>query len=366
MSVMFASLLMGSLRILIGGVGLFLVYAALRSALITFVLPRSAPETISRLWFRLLRRLFDWRCHWAKDFAAQDRIMALYAPVALLCLLPIWLLIVIIGFAALYWATGIPSPMDDFILSGSSLLTLGFAHGDHLIHDLLAFAEATIGLILVAVLIAYLPTMYGAFSRREIAVSRLAVRASTPPCALEFILRAHRIDGLNNLQDFWQEWEVWFAEVAESHTSLAALVFFRSPDPRHSWVTASGAVLDTAALLLSTVDVPPQPQAALCIRAGYLALQSIVDFFGIAYLADPMFPADPISITRTDFDELCAALQVAGLPLKEDLDQAWIDFGGWRVNYDQPLLALCALTMTPPAPWSTDRAPMYQPLSLWS
>ena len=32
-------------------------------------------------------------------------------------------------------------------------------------------------------------------------------------------------------------------------------------------------------------------------------------------------------------------LQAAGLPLKADLDQAWRDFAGWRVNYDTVLIA---------------------------
>ncbi|MCB0126609.1 MAG: hypothetical protein KDE58_30335, partial [Caldilineaceae bacterium] len=134
----------------------------------------------------------------------------------------------------------------------------------------------------------------------------------------------------------------------------------------HSWVTASGAVLDTAALMLSVIDVPAQPQAALCIRAGYLALQNIADFFAISYPAAPTFPADPISITQAEFEELCTTLAAAGIPLKDDLTQAWLDFGGWRVNYDSALLALCTLTMAPDAPWSTDRAPRYQPLPLWT
>ena len=39
--------------------------------------------------------------------------------------------------------------------------------------DLLAFTEATIGLGLIALLISYLPTIYGAFSRRELLVNLL-------------------------------------------------------------------------------------------------------------------------------------------------------------------------------------------------
>lgn len=57
----------------------------------------------------------------------------------------------------------------------------------------LAFTEATVGLILVAMLISYLPTMYSAFSKRETAVSQLEVRAGSPPTAAELVWRMHML-----------------------------------------------------------------------------------------------------------------------------------------------------------------------------
>ncbi len=119
---------------------------------------------------------------------------------------------------------------------------------------------------MVALLIAYLPTMYAAFSRREQAVNMLEVRAGSPPSAVEMLLRFRRIHGLDKLGEYWRTWETWFADIEESHSTLATLVFFRSPRPEMSWVTAAGAVLDAAALTLSAVDVPYEPSAALCIR----------------------------------------------------------------------------------------------------
>jgi hypothetical protein len=208
---------------------------------------------------------------------------------------------------------------------------------------------------MVALLIAYLPTMYNAFQQRELAVTMLEVRAGSPPSAVEMIIRFHRLHSLENLHGLWESWETWFAQIEESHTSLAALVFFRSPQPDHSWVTASGAVLDAASLMRSTVDVPADTQADLCIRAGYLALRRIADFFGVAYNSAARFPDDPISITRVEFDAACSQLAAAGVPLTPDRDQAWQDFAGWRVNYDRVLLALAGLTMAPYAPWSSDR-----------
>lgn len=283
--------------------------------------------------------------------------MAFYAPISLLILLPTWLGVVLVGFMAMFWALGVRPWSQAFNVSGSSLLTLGFARGEGFWLTALEFAEATIGLILVALLIAYLPTMYNAFSKREQAVTMLEIRSGSPPSAVEMLARFHRIDKLINLATFWEEWELWFAALAESHTSLAALVFFRSPRPEASWVTASGSVLDAAALKRSVVDLPRDPQEALCIRAGFVALRQIADFFDIHYNRDPHWPDDGIVLTREEFDQACAIMAKEGIPLVSDLDQAWYDFAGWRVNYESVLLALAEITMAPSAPWSSDLLP---------
>jgi hypothetical protein len=220
----------------------------------------------------------------------------------------------------------------------------------------LAYAEALLGLLLVALVISYLPTMYGAFARREVVVNLLAVRAGTPPSSVELLLRAHRIGMNDTLLDLWLQWERWFAELEESHTSLAALVFFRSPHPQHSWITSGGCVLDAAALTQSCLDRPADPRPALCLRAGFLALRNIAAFFDVPQNLDPHYPADPISVTRAEFDGALQRLAQAGIALKSDREQMWTDFAGWRVNYDTALLALCKLTVAPTAPWSADRA----------
>jgi hypothetical protein len=256
----------------------------------------------------------------------------------------------------MYWALGVPNWYEAFLLSGSSLLTLGFAKATDFWQLNLVFSEATFGLLLIALLIAYLPSMYSAFQRRAAAVSLLEVRAGTPPSAVEMLLRFNRIHGLDRLTDQWRAWETWFSDLQESHSSLPALVFFRSPQPDQSWITAAGAVLDAAALARSTVDIPQDFQADLCIRAGYLALRHIADYFRIDYNPSPT-PDDPISITRAEFDAAYEHLADNGVPVLPDKDQAWRDFAGWRVNYDQVLIHLAKLVVAPPAPWSSDRIP---------
>ncbi len=335
--------------------GAVIVAGVVISAIETFVMPRSARDALTRVVFRSTRRLFDLRLKHLKTYEERDRLMAFYAPISLLALPLIWLTMIDIGYTLMYWASGVDNLSDAFKVSGSSLLTLGVADVDGFPRYALAFSEAAFGLLLVALLISYLPTMYAAFQRREAAVTLLEVRAGSPPWAIHIFERYSRLNRLDRISDLWVIWEGWFGDIEESHTSLGALSFFRSPQPDRSWVTSAGAVLDAAALALSTVDLPSDPQAALCIRAGFLALRRICDFFGIKYNPAPL-PTDPISIKREEFDAACQRLAAEGIALKPDLDQAWRDFAGWRVNYDTVLLALCALTMAPEAPWSSDRA----------
>ncbi|HKY53805.1 MAG TPA: hypothetical protein VJM08_05825 [Anaerolineales bacterium] len=337
--------------------GIIIIIFTLSSALSTFVLPRSARSQLNRLVFGVLRRIFDFFIHFAKSYNRRDAIMAYYAPVALMFLLPTWYLLIWVGYAAIYWAVGIGDLFEVFRLSGSSLLTLGFEISKTPLVTVLAFSEAMIGLMLVGLLIAYLPTMYAAFARREQVVNMLEVRAGSPPSALEMLLRFNRIHGLEKLSDYWKTWEAWFADVEESHTTLPALIFFRSPRPENSWVTAAGTVLDAAAITLSAVEIPYEASAALCIRAGYLTLRRIANYFDIPNPQDPHYPDNPICVEREEFEDVLNQLAIAGLPIKADRDQAWRDFAGWRVNYDRALILICGLVMAPHAVWSSDRAP---------
>ncbi len=343
------------LRLLAITLGTLLVIFTLFSAIRTLVLPRASQDRITNITFSAVRWVLGIPLRWSKNYETRDRVMAYHAPIALLALLPVWLFLVTLGYSGIYWGLGVKSWYDSFLLSGSSLLTLGFARAENFIQLSLVYSEATIGLLLIALLIAYLPTMYAAFQRRESAVSLLEVRAGNPPSAVEMLLRFNRIHGLSQLHETWQSWENWFVDLQESHTSLSMLVFFRSPQPKHSWITASGAVLDAAALTLSTLDIPHDFQVDLCLRAGYLALRHIADFFNVPYNPNP-HAGDQISITRIEFDQAYDQLAAQDLPVKFNRSQAWRDFAGWRVNYDQVLLALAELTMAPEAPWSSDRS----------
>jgi hypothetical protein len=343
-----------ALRVLVVIAGVAIVAATIGSAVKTVVLPRATASKITRSVFLLLRWMFRVVARPSMSFDRRDRILGAYAPLGLISLLATWLTLVLVGFMSIFWGIEHTGWRAAFELSGSSLLTLGFARPDGLDTTALVFVEAGIGLFLLALLITYLPSLYAAFSRREVGIAALEVRAGSPPSAREMIWRYERLERLPEIHEVWIEWQRWFAEVEETHTSYPVLAFFRSSHVDHSWVTSAGAVLDAASIVASSVDIPRDVEAEFCIRSGYLCLRGIADYFQIPHDPDPR-PDDPISVTREEWEALVTDLERAGVPLKSDRDQAWRDFAGWRVNYDTVLLALANLTEAPPAPWSSDR-----------
>jgi hypothetical protein len=337
-------------------VGVVAVFVVLDAALRTFVLPRGAPVRFAFIVFRSVRHTLMLFARPNRSYEWRDRVMALYAPLALLTFPAVALAIVFGAYSCFFEAAEAGGWHDAMLASGSSLFTLGFQRPTGLGSAFVAFSEAAIGLALLAVLIAYLPTIYGSFSRREVMVTQLSVRAGTPPTAWRALELAHRAGYLNELDPVWQEWMQWFSELSETHTSLGALAFFRSPNPQRSWITAAGTVLDAAALRLAVLNIPFTAAPGLCIRSGFLALREIADFFGFDHDPDPS-PGDPISVAREEFMEIYERLAGEGLPVRADRERAWRDFAGWRVNYDRVLLALCSLVMAPLSPWSSDRSP---------
>ncbi|MGJ3237214.1 MAG: hypothetical protein ACFE0Q_00765 [Anaerolineae bacterium] len=351
------------IRIAIALLGIYLIYFTISTTIRVFVLPRGENAWLARQIFRIFYQIFLFFAYKKKTYAERDTVLALFAPVVLLVQPLIYLALIVLGFAPLYWVLD-PRPLtlftfeEAFFLSGSSLMTLGFATvaAHNIPLQILTFLQAAMGMIFVALVIAYLPTIYSAFSAREALVAMLEVRAGSPPSGVEMLKRVYRnAGGAAALDSAWERWEEWFAQIEESHTSLVALVFFRSPMPDRHWVTAAGAILDAAVLLDAVIDEPRRIESVMCIRAGYVSLRRIVDFFGtIPYDPDPE-PTDPISIARDEFDDVYDELREAGIPVMADREQAWANFRGWRVNYDRVLIGLARITNAPYALWSSDR-----------
>src|ERR1700745_4180261 len=91
------------------------------------------------------------------------------------------------------------------------------------------------GLVTVTLQIAYLPTLYAAFNRRENEIALLNSRAGTPSWGPELLARTHYALGsgtstLDTMPEFYSHWERWAADITESHVTYLPLVWFRSPE----------------------------------------------------------------------------------------------------------------------------------------
>lgn len=335
----------------IGAVGLVWT---VRSAIRTVVVPRGERVVLTRLLFGSFRSAYRTAARRHQHAERRHAVMSRYAPMTTMFLAGFWAAGVILSFALIYWALTDLRPIESLELSGSSFTTLGFAASSSDSVLGLVILEAVMGLGIVALLISYMPTIYGHFSRREELVLKFEVIAGAPPSPVVFLTRLNAIGWTENHEPLWEKWEDWFEQVQESHTSQPALPFLRSQNPENSWITTAGAVLDTIAIVDSSLEVPREFQRALTLRSGFMALQAVAEFYGAPIVKNPA-PTDTISVTREEFDQLLNSLHDSGLPVREDRDSAWLAFAGWRVNYDLALLALCVLCDAPYAPWSSDR-----------
>ena len=339
-----------ALRIITGLGGTVLIITTLSAAIRSFVLPRNEVVRLNVWVFIGIRSFFDAAAKLANSYERRDRIMAHYAPVALVALPVAWEALVGLGYTSLYWALNEGSLWKCYNLSSSYLLTLGTTKTTHGIVAALGYSEATLGLLLLTLLLSYLSTIYQAFSRREVTVALLELRAGTPPTAATLLSWLNHDGSVQNDDQHWAEWERWFVEIEESHTSLPILSFFRSPQPGRSWVASCGLILDTAALLFTVVDGPRPRQAQLTFKAGCLALNRVYRFFeGGAHTAPTdLLPAESTEAPgRSDFDLACRELTACGLALYEDRTAAWRQYQELRSRYTTALQFLARLTMTP-------------------
>ncbi len=334
----------------------------------TVIVPRPVGSFLTR-WvdkcvvtaFHLLSKKLD-------DPGQRDRLNATQAPVILLSQLGAWLTLSLIGFMLLLWpfaANGLGAAFTD---AGSAMFTLGFALPSGSGPAVIVFFAAATGLVIVALQIAYLPTLYSAFNRRETEVTLLNARAGVPSWGPELLARTHYALGsgnstLDTMPDLYERWERWAADVAESHTTYLPLVRFRSPRPLSSWVTALLAVLDSAALFLSlSPKEAPVVPARLCLRAGFVCFRQIALAMGFEVPDEPDAAAG-ISLTYDEFLEAVTRMRKVDFPVERDPAEAWQDFVGWRVNYEQAAYAVAYEISAVPALWSGPRRHKVKPIA---
>jgi hypothetical protein len=352
--------------------GTLLVLTAWASIIGTLIVPRPVSSWLTRWVDKSVNWVFRLVTDAIPDHQRRDQVLASQAPAILLVQLIGWLGISLLGYMLLLWPFETGGIASAFTVAGSAMFTLGFAVPHGPAPAAIVFIAAATGLVIIALQIAYLPVLYGAFNRRETEVALLNARAGVPSWGPELLARTHYALGsgvstINTLPDLYAQWERWAADVAESHTTYLPLVRFRSPRPLSSWVTALLAVLDSAALVLTlSPDTAPVVPARLCLRSGFLCFRQIARAMGIDVPDEPD-PDGQITLTYEEFLDAVARLRKVDFPIEREPARAWPEFVGWRLNYEQAAYAVAMAVDPVRALWSGPRrdgrpaVPPYRP-----
>jgi len=331
-------------------VGSLLILVSLSSAFRTVVLPRASFDPLTRGIFLGFRSLLFAIAGRVKRLD-RESVLSVHAPLALLTTALAWAIGIILGFSLLFHGTGDISVEDALVLAGSSFTTLGFYPPDEGIHDALAVLAAILGLGVVALLISYLPTIYGLFSRREVTVADVSIKSGGNAHGPDLVRNLTRGSDTSRIDDMWVEWGHWLIALGETQTSEPSLNFFRSPRQQRSWLATATAVLDAAVIRNVVIDAPDSVRADMTYRAGVEAMVSIAHFFFVR----PQGEDEHYTLlAREDFDGMVEQLEKASVPLVDNLDDAWEEFANMRSEYEPHVLGMCELILPPPAPWSSD------------
>jgi hypothetical protein len=334
--------------------GILVVAVTVNSLVRTVIVPRGFASSLTAAVEKGVQAVFlsaSWRL---ESYKSKDRLLVLQAPLSLLAMLAVWLMLFWVGYGLILWPLADLPFKSALREAGSSMLTLGFAASPGAGPTAVHFVSAATGLVVIALLIAYLPSLYGAFNRRETLVTTLQSRAGIPAWGPEILARHHLVNSLDALPDFYREWERWAADVGESHSNYPVLIYFRSPHPLRNWVLGLLAVMDSAALYQALCPSSAPSESRLSIRMGFTSLRDIAESIGIPYDPDPM-PDDPVELTYEEFLLGVERLRETAFPMERTAGEAWPHFRGWRVNYEAIAYALADRVVAAPALWSGPR-----------
>ncbi len=347
--------MMTVVRVLCGILGVVLLVATAGSILRNLVVPRGLNSVLVKGLLRAFRRILLAGTRPMRTYLAFDKALAWLAPSVLVAVLVWWLAALFVAYGFLLYSISHLSLPASLREAGSSLFTLGFASAARGQLTALDFAAAMTGPLVIALQIAYLPTLYSAYNRRETEVTLLQSRAGEPAWGPELLSRQALIGTLDEMGTLYINWERLAADVGESHSNYPVLMSFRSPRPYRSWIVGLLAVMDAAALQLAlSPGTRVTPAARLMLRASFSALRDMAKVADVTFDPDPM-PGDPITLTYEEYTEGVDWLLKTGYIAERTAEEAWPHFRGWRVNYEHVAYEIARKVDAVPALWSGPR-----------
>ena len=338
-------------RVVVTVGGVVLIVGVLSDAVATLIVTQGS----AGLW-RPTRLFYasTWRATRAVAARLPDRpgeyALNVYPALSLLGLLVLWLAGLMLGWSLVYW--GLDQRLGgtrDFgtlvYYAGTSLVTpvFGSAHGG--LVRMLTLLETLTGLVTIALMISYLPALYGAYSRREARLLTLDDPSGERITPVRVIALNAPGGDVEMLYRSFAEWEMWTADVLESHVSYPMLALFRSQHPGQSWVTALGVVTDAATLTSACVEGARNREPYFLYRRGQRAVLEISDRLHV-----PKTGAPVSWLIEANFEIAWRLLVDTGLPLREKA-VAWADLQTLRSAYGDDLERLIEFLVAPHGFW---------------
>jgi hypothetical protein len=341
-------------QIVVGTVILAFIFFDLFQAV---VLPRPSVYRLPLTSQILIR--YSWRgWRWLGRHRRADKrenFLGSFGPAGLLMLLGFWSLFLMLGYGLIF--NGLRDQIQppsrgiwtSLYFSGGSLLPVG--HGDMVAEGgaarVVALAESATGVILIALVISLVFSLYQSVQAREESVVSLDALAGAPPSGLQILETAAANQMQHRLEPTFDEWRRWSAAVLESHLAYPILFFFRSSHDNEAWLNSFGAVMDAATLLISAVEHESVGTARLMSKVGNHLVEDIFWNLGVKGTPD-------VGVAREEFDEALARLREAGYRCRA-ADAAWPDFVELRKRYAPTLSRLAESLDFPHAHWLGDR-----------
>ncbi|OHD68490.1 MAG: metal transporter [Spirochaetes bacterium RBG_16_49_21] len=336
-------------------IGLVLIIIMLWDAFETVVFPRRVTRRLrlARLFYRYTWLSYSWVVSKTLPARRQEAFLSYFGPLSLLALIGIWAAGLVTGYAFLFRAVsllhdplGAPEFVRTLYFSGTTFFTLGM--GDvtpsSTAARILAVFEVGMGFAFLALIIGYLPSLNQSFSHREVSISLLDARAGSPPTAAEMLRRHAGGYGMEALRQLLHEWELWSAELLESHLSYPVLAYFRSQHDNQSWLAALTAILDTCALSIAGTKGACLHQAK---RTFAVSRHAAVDL-AIIFDAPPRTPEQD-RLPDAAFKKLRSLLAQAGLNMHggPDAGRRLADLRAMYEPYVNSLARLMHLAVPP-------------------
>ncbi len=277
---------MQTIELILGGL---IAAAVLLDVFSTVVVPGRVRLSVGIPSFVRSGVLPAWRCIFGLFSRKRPiRIPSSFVGVLLACVFIAWICALALGLALMIHARGdefrphLHSFWDALFQTGGAMMTLGL-NGVQ-VHGLARFIVVGCGLCglqVVTLTLTYIVQLQMALQARDPLVIRLATLAGRPASPVRVLLTQKKLGLDGELAAMFSRWEEWAAYVQHAHKSHPIIAYFRSDEAHGDWITALGAMADTAVLTLVAVEDPHKGHAQLLLEASAKTARQLCKLIGL-------------------------------------------------------------------------------------